>query len=164
MQLFKDGDSITIDPWRARTFPVIKGLVVDRQACDRIIQTGGFISISAGSAPEANAIPISKETAELAMDAASCIGCGTCVTAYPNASAMLSTAAKHFHIGLLPQGQSERYGRALKMVTTMDQEMFGACTNTGKCETACPKEILIEWIARMNKHYLKASVTSRSET
>ncbi len=164
MRLFKDGDTITIEPWRARAFPVIKDFVVDRQAFDRIIQAGGFISISAGSAPEANAIPIPKETAELAMDAASCIGCGACVAACPNASAMLFTAAKISHLGLLPQGQSERDGRALKMVATMDQEMFGACTNTGECEAACPKEISIEWIARMNKDYLKASITSRSET
>ena len=164
MRLFRDGDTITIEPWRAKAFPVIKDLVVDRQPFDRIIQAGGFVSISAGSAPEANAIPIPKETAELAMDAASCIGCGACVAACPNASAMLFTAAKISHLGLLPQGQPERYERALKMVATMDEEMFGACTNTGECEAACPKEISIEWIARMNKDHLKATLTSRSKT
>ena len=164
MRLFRDGDTITIEPWRAKAFPVIKDLVVDRQAFDRIIQAGGFVSISAGSAPEANAIPIPKETAELAMDAASCIGCGACVAACPNAPAMLFSAAKISHLGLLPQGQPERYERALKMVATMDEEMFGACTNTGECEAACPKEISIEWIARMNKDHLKATLTSRSKT
>ena len=163
MRLFNDGDTITIEPWRARAFPVIKDLVVDRQAFDRIIQAGGFISISTGSAPEANAIPIAKETAELAMDAASCIGCGACVAACPNASAMLFTAAKISHLGLLPQGQSERHERALQMVATMDEEMFGACTNTGECEAVCPKEISIEWIARMNRDHLKASLISRSK-
>ena len=163
MRLFNDGDTITIEPWRARAFPVIKDLVVDRQAFDRIIQAGGFISISTGSAPEANAIPIAKETAELAMDAASCIGCGACVAACPNASAMLFTAAKISHLGLLPQGQSERHERALQMVATMDEEMFGACTNTGECEAVCPKEISIEWIARMNRDHLKATLISRSK-
>ena len=164
MRLFKDGDTITIEPWRARAFPVIKDLVVDRRSLDRIIAAGGYISVSTGSAPEANAIPIPKDTTEMAMDAASCIGCGACVAACPNASAMLFTAAKVAHLGLLPQGQPERYDRVLNMVTAMDDEMFGACTNTGECEAACPKEISIEWIARMNRDHVMATILSRPTT
>ena len=164
MRLFKDGDTITIEPWRARAFPIIKDLVVDRRPFDRIIAAGGYISVSTGSAPEANAIPIPKDTTEMAMDAASCIGCGACVAACPNASAMLFTAAKVAHLGLLPQGQPERYGRVLQMVTAMDDEMFGACTNTGECEAACPKEISIEWISRMNRDHVMATLLSRPKT
>ena len=163
MRLFKNGDTITIEPWRARAFPIIKDLVVDRRPLDRIIAAGGYISVSTGSAPEANAIPIPKETAEMAMDAASCIGCGACVAACPNASATLFTAAKVAHLGLLPQGQPERHDRVLSMVTAMDDEMFGACTNTGECEAACPKEISIEWIARMNRDHVVATILSRPE-
>ena len=129
-----------------------------------MISAGGYISVSTGSAPEANAIPIPKDTTEMAMDAASCIGCGACVAACPNASAMLFTAAKVAHLGLLPQGQPERYDRVLNMVTAMDDEMFGACTNTGECETACPKEISIEWIARMNRDHVMATILSRPKT
>ena len=161
MRLFKDGDTITVEPWRARAFSIIKDLVVDRRPLDRIIEAGGYISVSTGSAPEANAIPIPKETTEMAMDAESCIGCGACVAACPNASAMLFTAAKVAHLGLLPQGQPERYDRVLNMVTAMDDEMFGACANTGECEAACPKEISIEWIARMNRDYVMATILSR---
>ena len=164
MRLFNDGDTITVEPWRARAFPVIKDLVVDRRSLDRIIAAGGYISVSTGSAPEANAIPIPKDTTEMAMDAASCIGCGACVAACPNASAMLFTAAKVAHLGLLPQGQPERYDRVLNMVTAMDDEMFGACTNTGECEAACPKKISIEWIARMNRDHVMATLLSRPTT
>jgi succinate dehydrogenase / fumarate reductase iron-sulfur subunit len=158
MRSFRDGDSITIEPWRARAFPVIKDLIVDRSAFDRIIQSGGFISAPAGSAPDANAILIPKDDADLAFDAAACIGCGACVAACPNASAMLFTAAKMSHLGLLPQGQPERYSRARRMVAAMDKEMFGGCTNIGECEAACPKEIRLRFIARMNRDLIKASL------
>jgi succinate dehydrogenase / fumarate reductase iron-sulfur subunit len=161
MRSFKDGDSITIEPWRARALPVIKDLVVDRSAFDRIIQAGGFISVGTGSAPDGNAIPIPKESADLAMDAAACIGCGACVAACPNASAMLFTAAKVSHLGLLPQGQPERHERVLKMVTAMDAAGFGSCTNHGECEAACPKEISLEFIARMNRDFMAASLQKR---
>jgi succinate dehydrogenase / fumarate reductase iron-sulfur subunit len=161
MRKFRDGDVIVLEPWRAKGFPVIRDLVVDRGAFDRIIQAGGFISVSAGSAPDGNAIPVPKPAADRAMDAAACIGCGACVAACPNASAMLFTAAKISHLGLLPQGRPERAERALKMVARMDAEGFGGCTNTGECEAACPKEIPIEFIARMNRDYLCAAVTER---
>ena len=164
MRLFNDGDTITVEPWRARAFPVIKDLVVDRRSLDRIIAAGGYISVSTGRAPEAIAIPVPMDTTEMAMDAASCIGCGACVAACPNASAMLFTAAKVAHLGLLPQGQPEGYDRVLNMVTAMDDEMFGACTNTGECEAACPKKIFIKWIARMNRDHVMATILSRPTT
>jgi succinate dehydrogenase / fumarate reductase iron-sulfur subunit len=160
---FKDGQTITIEPWRARPFPVIRDLVVDRGALDRIIQAGGYVTVSTGNAPEANSVPIAKESVDRAMDAASCIGCGACVAACPNASAMLFTAAKVTHLGLLPQGQPERERRARNMVRQMDLEGFGGCTNFGECQEACPKEISVETIARMNHDFLKASVTERAE-
>ncbi len=158
MRKFRDGDEIWIEPWRAAAFPVIKDLVVDRSPLDAIVQAGGYITARTGSAPDANAIPIPKDDAELAMDAAACIGCGACVAACPNASAMLFTAAKASHLGLLPQGQPERDERALKMVSMMDAAGFGGCTNHGECEIACPKEISVEFIARLNRDLFKASV------
>jgi len=161
MRFFKDGDSITIEPWRARPFPVIKDLVVDRSAFDRIIQTGGFVSVSTGGAPDGNAIPVAKEAADVAMDAAQCIGCGACVAACKNASAMLFVAAKVSHLGLLPQGQPERDRRVLNMVKQMDDEGFGNCTNTGSCEAVCPKEISLDFIARMNRDYAKAAFRAK---
>lgn len=159
MRHFKDGDSITIEPWRAKPFPVLKDLVVDRSAFDRIVQAGGFISVRTGSAPEANSLPVAKPSADRAMDAAACIGCGACVAACPNASATLFTAAKISHLGLLPQGQPERRRRTLAMVEQMDKEGFGGCTNIGECTAACPKEISQDFIAQMNRDYLKASIT-----
>ncbi len=161
MRHFRDGDEITIEPWRANAFPVIKDLVVDRGAFDRIIAAGGFISASTGSAPDANTIPVPKENADKAMDAAACIGCGACVAACPNASAMLFVAAKVAHLGMLPQGQPERYSRVLRMVEVMDEEGFGGCTNIGECAAVCPKEISMEFIARMNRDLLVASVKGR---
>ncbi len=160
MRHFHDGAEIWIEPWRARAFPVVKDLVVDRGAFDRIIEAGGFISVRTGSAPEANAIPVPKSAADRAMDAAQCIGCGACVAACPNASAMLFVAAKVSHLGLLPQGQPERYERVVKMVDVMDEAGFGACTNHGECMAACPKEISIDFIARLNRDYLKAATIS----
>jgi len=161
MRTFADGDTITIEPWRAAAFPVLRDLVVDREALDRIIQAGGFVSVPTGSAPDGNVIAVPKDDAESAMDAASCIGCGACVAACPNASAMLFTAAKVSHLGLLPQGQAERDRRALRMVAQMDAETFGACTNHGECEAACPKGIQLETIARLNRDYIGASITRR---
>jgi len=161
MRTFPDGAELWIEPWRARAFPVIKDLVVDRAAFDRLIQAGGFITARTGSAPEANSIPVPKRDADLAMDAAACIGCGACVAACPNASAMLFVAAKASHLGLLPQGQPERSSRVVNMVAQMDAEGFGACTNHGECMAACPKEISIDFIARLNRDYLKA-VASRT--
>jgi succinate dehydrogenase iron-sulfur subunit len=163
MRSFRDGDTLVIEPFRARAFPVIKDLVVDRAAFDLVIQAGGFVSVSTGSAPDGNAIPIAKQQAELAMDAAACIGCGACVAACPNASAMLFTSAKVSHLGLLPQGQPERYARVSRMVAAMDAAGFGTCTNHGECEAVCPKEIRLEFIARMNRDYIRASVASRAE-
>lgn len=159
MRSFKDGDVITIEPWRAKAFPVIKDLVVDRTAFDRIIQAGGFISAPTGSAPDANAIPIPKAVADRAFDASACIGCGACVAACPNGAAMLFTAAKIAHLSLLPQGQPERYSRVKSMVDAMDQEGFGACSNYAECEAACPKEISISFIALMNRDYFKSQLT-----
>jgi succinate dehydrogenase / fumarate reductase iron-sulfur subunit len=156
MRSFRDGDTIVIEPFRARAFPVIKDLIVDRSALDRILWAGGFISVRTGSAPEANTLPVPKEVAERAMDAAQCIGCGACVAACKNASAMLFVAAKISHLGLLPQGQPERYRRARAMVEQMDREGFGACTVTGSCEAVCPKGIGLEFIARMNRDYAVA--------
>lgn len=161
MRSFHDGDTITVEPWRASAFPVVRDLVVDRSALDRIIAAGGYIGVSTGSAPEANAIPIPKGDADQAMDAAQCIGCGACVAACPNASAMLFTAAKVTHLGMLPQGQAERYRRALAMVERMDLEGFGGCTNFGECQEACPKQIRVETIARLNGDYLRATLRSR---
>ena len=161
MRTFADGDTITIEPWRAAAFPVVRDLVVDRSAFDRIIQAGGFVSVSTGSAPDGNAILVPKDDAEGAMDAAACIGCGACVAACPNASAVLFVGAKIGHLGRLPQGQPERRSRVLSMVERMDQEGFGSCTNHGECEAACPKGISLDNIARMNRDYLEAAVAWR---
>jgi succinate dehydrogenase / fumarate reductase iron-sulfur subunit len=156
MRNFKDGDEIYIEPWRARAFPIIKDLIVDRSAFDRIMAAGGFISTRAGAAPDGNAVPVPKENAERAMDAAACIGCGACVAMCPNASAALFTGAKISHLGLLPQGQPERHRRALEMAAQFNRELFGHCTNIGECEAVCPKGIPLEVIARMNRDYLSA--------
>ncbi len=161
MRSFKDGDTITIEPFRAQSFPVIKDLKVDRSALDTIQQAGGFISVNTGNAPDANAIPVPKEEADLSFMAAACIGCGACVAACQNSSAMLFTGAKVSQYALLPQGQAERSRRVLDMVEAMDQAGFGNCTNTGACELACPKEISLENIARMNRDYLSASLSKR---
>jgi len=161
MRSFADGDTITIEPWRAGAFPVIKDLIVDRSAFDRIIATGGFITAPTGNAPDGNAILVPKKNSDLAMDAAQCIGCGACVAACPNGSAMLFVSAKVSHLGLLPQGQPERADRVLNMVAKMDEEGFGTCTNHAECEAACPKEIRIEFIARMNRDYLKSLFFNR---
>jgi len=158
MRRFGDGDEIWIEPWRARAFPVLKDLIVDRSAFDRIMQAGGYISVGTGSPPDANATPVPKQSADDAMDAAACIGCGACVAACPNASAMLFTAAKVSHLGLLPQGQPERFRRVREMVARMDAEEFGGCTNHGACQNACPKEIKIDYIERMNRDLLRASL------
>ena len=158
MRSFKDGDTIVIEPFRAKAFPVVRDLVVDRTAFDRIIQAGGFISANTGSAPEANSMPVSKSVSDEAMNATACIGCGACVAACPNAAAMLFTGAKISHLGLLPQGQPERWERALKMVETMDGEGFGHCTNAAECSEACPKEIPIEVIARMNRDTIQSTL------
>jgi succinate dehydrogenase / fumarate reductase iron-sulfur subunit len=157
MRHFADGDTITIEPFRARSFPVIKDLVVDRSAFDRIMAAGGYVSVNTGSAPDANALPISKDVAEKAMDSAACIGCGACVAACPNASASLFVSAKITQFALLPQGQAERERRALRMVTQMDHEGFGNCSNHAECEAACPKGVSIENIARMRREYLRAA-------
>ncbi len=153
MRHFHDGQTLTIEPWRAKPFPLLKDLIVDRNAFDRIIQAGGFVSVRTGGAPDANLIPIPKPVADLAMDAAACIGCGACVAACKNASAMLFVAAKVSHLGLLPQGKAEQDRRVLNMVQTMDAEGFGNCTVTGSCEAVCPKEITLDFISRMNRDY-----------
>jgi succinate dehydrogenase / fumarate reductase iron-sulfur subunit len=163
MRSFKDGDTIYLEPWRAKAFPVLKDLIVNRRAFDRIIQAGGFISVSTGGAPEANSLPVSKEAAELSMDAAECISCGACVAACPNASAMLFTAAKVSHLGLLPQGQPERFQRVLTMMAQAEQEGFGSCTNIGECEAVCPKVISLDFIGRMNRDYIKANLISKTK-
>jgi succinate dehydrogenase / fumarate reductase iron-sulfur subunit len=162
MRHYKDGDEIWIEPWRAKAFPVLKDLVVDRSSLDRIMQVGGFVSARTGSPPDANAIPIKKVNADLAMDAASCIGCGACVAACPNASAMLFTSAKVGHLGLLPQGQPERKDRVLNMIQQHDDEGFGNCTNHGECEAVCPKQISIDFIARLNRDLFGAAVSASS--
>ncbi|WP_312719944.1 succinate dehydrogenase/fumarate reductase iron-sulfur subunit [Mobilicoccus sp.] len=156
MRSFKDGDTITIEPWRAEAFPVIKDLIVDRSALDRIIQAGGFISANTGSAPEAHSVPVQKSKAERAFEAAACIGCGACVAACPNAAAMLFTGAKVTHLAELPQGQPERWKRALAMINTHDAEGFGGCTNIGACAAACPKDIPMDVISTLNADVRKA--------
>jgi succinate dehydrogenase / fumarate reductase iron-sulfur subunit len=161
MRHFRNGDELTLEPWRAKAFPVIKDLVVDRSAFDRIIQSGGYVSVRAGSAPEANSLPVPKENAELAMDAAACIGCGACVASCPNASAMLFTSAKIGHLNVLPQGKVEASERVRNMVAQMEAEGFGHCTNHLECEAACPKQIGTEFIARMNRSYFGSMLTSR---
>ncbi len=158
MRHFRDGETIVVEPWRAAAFPVIKDLVVDRRAFDRIMQAGGFISVDTGGVPDANAIPVPKPVAELAMDAAACIGCGACVAACKNSSAMLFVSAKVMHLGLLPQGQAERAERVARMVAQMDKEGFGNCSNTYACEAECPKQISVDYIAKMNKEYLRSSL------
>ena len=160
MRSFRDGDEIWVEPWRSRAFPVIRDLVVNRGALDRVIAAGGYVSVQTGSAPEANAIAVSKDAAERSMDAAACIGCGACVAACPNGSASLFTAAKISHLGLLPQGQAERERRALRMVAQMDLEGFGGCSLFGECQEACPKEISIDFIAQMHRDFMRASLTA----
>ncbi|MCZ6694739.1 MAG: succinate dehydrogenase/fumarate reductase iron-sulfur subunit [Bacteroidetes bacterium] len=162
MRSFKDGDNITIEPWRAKPFPVIKDLVVDRSSFERIIQAGGYISIGTGGVPDANEIPIPRRIANEAMDAAACIGCGACVAACKNASAMLFVSAKVSHLALLPQGQAESKERVENMVAQMDKEGFGSCTNTGACSAECPKEISLEHIARLNREYFFAKQSSEN--
>lgn len=157
MRFFKDGDTIVIEPFRARAFPVIKDLVVDRSSFDRIVQAGGYISVNTGNAQDGNAVPISKEISSKAFDAAACIGCGACVAACPNGAAMLFTSAKVSHLGMLPQGEPERDRRTMRMVAQMDKEGFGSCSNIGACEVECPKEIKLSNIARMNRYYYKSS-------
>ena len=163
MRSFKDGDVLYLEPWRARAFPVIKDLVVDRSAFDRVIASGGYITAPTGGATDGNNLLISKNKADLAMDAAACFCCGACVAACPNASAALFTGAKISHLGLLPQGQPERHDRVLRMAAQVKQEMFGSCTNIGECEAVCPKEIKLEVIARMNRDYLVASWVNRGD-
>jgi succinate dehydrogenase / fumarate reductase iron-sulfur subunit len=158
MRHFNDRDTIIVEPWRAKAFPIVKDLIVDRGAFDRIIQAGGFISVTTGSAPDGNVIPIPKTKADLAMDAAACIGCGACVAACPNASAMLFTAAKVSHLNLLPQGEVEKFERVVRMVATMDAEGFGGCTNIGECTAVCPKSISQDFIAKMNGDFIKATL------
>ena len=157
MRSFKDGDDIVVEPWRAAAFPVIRDLVVNRSALDRIIASGGYVSAPTGAAPDAHAAPVPKTAADTSMDAAACIGCGACVAACPNGSASLFTAAKISHLGVLPQGQPERFRRALTMVAQMDEEHFGNCTFYGECQEACPKEISIDTIVRMNRDFIRAS-------
>jgi succinate dehydrogenase / fumarate reductase iron-sulfur subunit len=161
MRFFKDGEELWIEPWRAKAFPVVKDLVVDRSAFDRIIAAGGYISVDTGSAPEANATPIPKPVADIAFEAATCIGCGACVAACKNASAMLFVSAKVSHLSLLPQGQPERYQRVVNMIAQMDEEGFGACTNTGACEAECPKNISLSNIARLNRDYISARLAPK---
>ncbi len=158
MRHFKSGDVLRLEPWRAKAFPVVKDLMVDRRPFDRIVQAGGFITVPTGSAPEANLIPVPKPLADRAFDAAACIGCGACVAQCPNGAAQLFTAAKIAHLGLLPQGQPERTARAAAMVEAMEEQGFGACSNYAECEAVCPKEISIDFIARMNRDYLKAKL------
>jgi len=161
MRRFKDGDTVTIEPWRAKAFPVVKDLVVDRSAFDRIIAAGGFVSVNAGAAQDGNNILIPKDVSELAMDSAACIGCGACVAACKNASAHLFMGAKITHLSLLPQGQQERYHRVVSMITQADAEGFGSCSNEGECEAVCPKEIPISNIAKMTREYVRATMIAR---
>ena len=161
MRTFKDGDVIHIEPWRSAAFPVLKDLMVDRSAFDRIIQSGGYVSVNTGSAPDANEIPVPKADADVAFDAATCIGCGACVAQCPNSAAQLFTSAKVSHLGLLPQGQPERYQRVVNMVAQMESELFGTCTNHRECEAACPKEISTDFIARLNRDYLVARMKGK---
>lgn len=161
MRKFKDGDKIVVEPFRAKAFPVIKDLSVDRSALDRIISAGGYVSVNTGNAPDGNAIPVAKVMADQAFNAAACIGCGACVAACANSSAMLFTAAKVSHLGLLPQGDPERKSRVLSMMNTMEQAGFGNCSNTGACSLACPKDISFENIVRMNREFASASLTAR---
>jgi succinate dehydrogenase / fumarate reductase iron-sulfur subunit len=163
MRFFKDGDSLTLEPWRAKAFPVLRDLAVDRSAFDRIIQAGGFISAPTGVAPDAGAILVPKEAADRAMDAAACIGCGACVAACPNAAAMLFTSAKIVHLNSLPQGQPQRDQRAADMVAVMSGEAFGSCTNHGECEAVCPKNIPLEFIGRMNRDLIHATLHRRGD-
>ena len=163
MRFFKEGDSLTLEPWRAKAFPVLRDLAVDRSAFDRIIQAGGFISAPTGVAPDASAILVPKDAADRAMDAAACIGCGACAAACPNAAAMLFTAAKVTHLNSLPQGQPQRYERTADMVAAMSEELFGSCTNHGECEAVCPKKIPIEFIGRMNRDLIHATLRRRGE-
>lgn len=164
MRSFKDGDQITIEPWRARAFPVVKDLVVDRSAFDRIIQSGGFVSVNTGGTPDGNVLPVPKNVADRAMDAAQCIGCGACVASCKNGAAMLFVAAKVAHLAQLPQGQVERTRRVRSMVEAMDREGFGACTNQEECEAVCPKEISVRFIAQLNSEYAKASLLLDAES
>ena len=161
MRKFTDGATIVVEPWRSASFPIVRDLVVNRSAFDRIIEAGGFISVNTGSAVEANTLPVPKDVADAAMDAAQCIGCGACVAACPNGAAQLFTSAKLQHLNLLPQGQAERWRRTENMVETME-EYFGTCTNHGECETACPKNISIDFIAYMNRDYVKSKSVNRS--
>jgi succinate dehydrogenase iron-sulfur subunit len=163
MRFFKDGDSLTLEPWRAKAFPVLRDLAVDRSAFDRIIQAGGFITAPTGVAPDARAILVPKESADRAMDAAACIGCGACVAACPNAAAMLFTAAKITHLNSLPQGQPQRYQRTVDMVAAMSEEQFGSCTNHGECEAVCPKKIPLEFIGQMNHDLIHATLHRRGD-
>lgn len=163
LRSYKDGDELYLEPFRATAFPIIKDLMVDRSAFDRIIQAGGYVSANTGGAPDGNAVPISQQSAEDAMDAAACIGCGACVAACKNASAMLFTAAKVSHLATLPQGQAEKGERVRNMVAQMDAETFGACTNTGSCSAACPKEISLDWIARLNREHLQSKLETAAK-
>src|SRR6478672_8895406 len=164
MRHFADGQTLTIEPWRAKPFPILRDLITDRRAFDRIVQSGGFISVNTGGTPDGNAIPVGKTIADHAMDAAACIGCGACVAACPNASAMLFVAAKAAHLNTLPQGQPERGRRVVAMISRMDEEGFGSCTNHGECEASCPKDIPIKFISELNRDYLRANLFPRSSS
>ncbi|MFP7696517.1 succinate dehydrogenase/fumarate reductase iron-sulfur subunit [Trueperella sp. LYQ143] len=161
MRTFKDGDTITIEPWRSAAFPVLRDLVVDRSSLDRIVQAGGYVSVNTGAAPDAHSVPVPKEHADRAFEAAACIGCGACVAACPNGSAMLFTSAKVMHLGLLPQGKPERYDRVVNMLAQHDAEGFGGCTNVGACHEACPKQVPLELISLLNRELMSASVHGR---
>jgi succinate dehydrogenase / fumarate reductase iron-sulfur subunit len=164
MRHFHDGEVLTLEPWRARAFPVLRDLIVDRSAFDRIVQAGGYVSVNTGSAPDGNAVPVPKSDADVAMDAASCIGCGACVAQCPNGAAQLFTAAKVSHLALLPQGQPERWERVERMVAQLEQEAFGSCTNYGECEAVCPKGVSVDFIAMMNRDWLRAAFRAQRES